>query len=113
MTTESNHRKCAYLLADKHLRELPTEAIINSAPSHYGTTLTDDHRNFMWNALVEHYEATPFWQVYKLYITHIKEGKAIIRSYAYGEISPKEQEIVDLVTAALWEELPDLNQNND
>ena len=95
-------RRYAYLLADKHLNELPKEELIRSCPSHYGYQLTDEHKLFMWNGLVEHYEQLEPLSLYEKYKLHVVEGEPILKVIVYSELEPDTQELIEEIITALW-----------
>jgi len=98
----SRIRTYAYQLADKHLRELPNEIIVRNSPAHYGTQLTDDHKLFMWNALVDHYADQGDLELVKLYQRHVVENEPIVKSTIFEPLEPEMQEVVDRIVELLW-----------
>ena len=96
-------RRIAYQLADKHLRELPEEVLIREAPSHYGTCLTDNHRLFMWNGLVDHYLAMDEAEIYEAYVRHLKQGEPIIKAVISQDLEPELQLLVDTIIHLFWD----------
>lgn len=105
---DSRLRKCAYLLADKHVRELPDEALVGNSPQHYGPAVTDDHRTFMWNAMVDHYLELPQGELFQLYTRHVVNKEPIVKCYAYGEVSEELAQLLDTITEAIWGEAEQL-----
>ncbi len=100
---ESKFRRIAYQLADKHLRELPDEVIVRESPSHYGQELTDNHRLFMWNGLVDHYLAMDEAEIYDAYTRHIKQNEPIVKAIVSQELEPELQLLVDSIIHAFWD----------
>jgi hypothetical protein len=79
MYNDPKMRKCAYLLADRHLSELPTDVIVAASPRHYGPGLSDEHKLFMWNGLVDHYMELPENELWQLYTRHITQSEPIVK----------------------------------
>lgn len=103
MTSDASRiRTYTYQLADKHMRELPDEVIVQNSPAHYGPTLTDDHRLFMWNALVDHYADQGDVQLVRLYQRHVVEGEPIVKATMFEPLEPELQEVVDQIVDLLW-----------
>jgi hypothetical protein len=100
--SQAQVRKYAYLLADKHVSEMPTAVIISQSPKHYGDKLTDDHRLFMWNALVDHYLALDEYTLYKTYKRHVEDKEPIVKSGQYEPLSPELEQLVDSIVQVLW-----------
>lgn len=98
----SRIRTYTYQLADKHLREVPEEVLIRNSPSHYGNKLTDDHKLFMWNALVDHYESYEDVELVKLYQRHIVDNEPIVKATILEPLEPEIQAIVDNIVELLW-----------
>lgn len=101
---ESKLRKCAYALADKHLGELPSEAILANSPSNYGPEVTDDHRMFVWNGLVDHYMELPDTELYGQYLRHVTDGEPIIKALIFGDMSAEMEQLVQDIADAIWDE---------
>lgn len=99
---QSQLRKYAFLLADKHLRELPSEELIKAAPSHYGTELNDSHRLFMWNELLDHYLAMDPYKLLDKVNRHIRDKEPILKSHSFEELEPEIQQLIDTITQAIW-----------
>lgn len=99
---ESKFRQLAYRLADKHLNELPVELVISRAPSHYGASLTDEHKLFTWNQLVDQYLELDEAQLYQAYLRHIKGGEPIIKAIVSENAEPEIQELVYKLAEELW-----------
>ena len=95
-------RKMSYLLADKHLSELPDWAIIENCPSHYGPTVTDDHKMFLWNGFVDHYLSLDEYTIYRMYRQHVEGKEPIVKAHVFGELSPEVKALVDDIVKALW-----------
>lgn len=103
MTSDASRiRTYTYQLADKHLRELPDEVIVRNSPAHYGPTLTDDHKLFMWNALVDHYEEQGDVQLVRLYQRHLVDGEPIVKATIFEPLEPELQSVVDQIVDLLW-----------
>lgn len=79
MKHDSRIRKCAFLMADRHLSELPKDTIIAACPRHYGLELTDEHKLFMWNGLVDHYLELPAGDLWQLFDKHITHNESIVK----------------------------------
>ena len=101
-------RQYAMQLADKHLRELPDEVIIRESPSHYGTELTDDHRLFLWNGLVDHYQELDALELVSKYNRHIRGTEPILKAITIDSLEPELQQVIDSIVDALWNS----NSNN-
>lgn len=95
-------RKCAYLLADKHLSEMPDWAIVENCPSHYGATVSDTHRLFLWNGFVDHYLSLDEYSIYRLYKRHVEGKEPIIKYFATKELEPEVKQLLDEIVKALW-----------
>lgn len=99
---QSQLRRYAFLLADKHLRELPAEELIKAAPSHYGTELNDSHRLWMWNGLLDHYLAMDPHELLAKVNRHLRDGEPILKAYSFEQLEPEVQQLVDSIVDALW-----------
>jgi len=93
--------KMAYSLADKHMDELMDEEIVEASPKHYGPVITDDHRNYMWNALVDYYLELEIHELTELYMRHVINREAIIKVHTFGELEPELQAVVDSIVQLL------------
>lgn len=100
---DKQRRRYAIQLASQHISELPREEVIKAAPSHYGTELTDEHRLFVWNGLVEHYLELDDHALYRAYKQHIVEQEPIVKFRQWAEMSPDEQQLVNSIVQAIWE----------
>lgn len=67
----------AFKLADIHLASLPDILITEMCPQDYGDVVTDDHRNLVWDVLVDYYKAQSPVDLYKLYTQHVLEDRNI------------------------------------
>ena len=95
-------RKCAYLLADRHLSELPVDVIVSASPRHYGLTMTDDHKLFMWNSLVDHYMLLSESELWQLFDRHITQKEPIVKHEIFEPLPPDMEEMVSLLVDHLW-----------
>lgn len=109
---QSQLRKYAFLLADKHLRELPTEELIRAAPSHYGTELNDSHRLWMWNGLLDHYLSIDQHELVSKYNKHIRDDEPILKAYSFEQLEPEVQQLVDSIVDLLWNNKDNLAGNS-
>lgn len=109
---QSQLRKYAFLLADKHLRELPSEELIRAAPSHYGTELNDDHRLFMWNSLLDHYLSIDQHELVSKYNRHVVGEEPILKAYSFEQLEPEVQQLVDSIVDLLWNSKDNLIGNS-
>lgn len=114
MYTDVKLNRCAYTLADRHLDELPVDIIIAASPRHYGPDLTDDHKLFMWNGLVDHYASLPedtLWQLFTRHITHNEsivkpldsEIEEMVAYHVEGMLRLEDAENLTLVSSSLEE----------
>lgn len=99
---ESKLRKCAYAMADKHLKELPSDAILAHCPKHYGTEVTDEHKLFLWNGLVDHYQELPDTELYSLYQRHVLANEPIIKALIFEPLEPEMEQLIDEITDLIW-----------
>lgn len=56
LSPDQRHRLCCQL-ADKALNSFSEKQIIELCPQDYGASVTDDHRNFIWNNLYDEYNS--------------------------------------------------------
>ena len=96
-------RKMSYLLADKHLRQLPDDVIVTACPEHYGSECTDDHKLFIWNGLVDHYQSLDEAKVYDLYRRHVIEKEPIIKAVLFDTCDEEMQALVSDIVNLIWE----------
>jgi hypothetical protein len=54
-------------LADSALATLSEEKMIALCPDDYGSTLTDDHRLYLWNKAYDEYAELDDWDLYLQY----------------------------------------------
>lgn len=60
-----------YKLADLFLSVMPERHVLRWAPLEYGPTVTDDHRLYCWNEIVDVYKMFPEDEILDLYERHV------------------------------------------
>ena len=76
-------------LADKYIRELSEEQIVSLCPNDYGSTVTDDHRNLIWDLLyneVVEMEPLEIYDMHKKFVAEKQHmGKALAEFISAAE----------------------------
>jgi len=110
MNHDSKLRKCAFILADKHLSELSEGIIIASCPRHYGPDLTDEHKLFMWNGLVDHYLELNEGELWRLFDRHITQKEPIVKLEVWDPLPSDLEDIVSRLVDCIWKTHETVNE---
>lgn len=107
----SQFRRYSYLLADKHLRELPNEELVKASPSHYGQEVNDNHRLFMWNSLVDYYQSLPANELADKFDRHIRKEEPILKVWSSEELDAEFHSLINSIVETLWNSKEHLTEN--
>lgn len=88
-------------LADLFLAAMPERHMVRWCPEDYGPIITDDHRLFCWNEVVDVYELFPDEEINSLYEKHVTLGEDM-RADVEAELN-MEEGLMLIVNAALEE----------
>lgn len=91
-------QKWAFLLADKALLSMTSKQIVAACPIDYGTEVTDDHRSYIWDKLVDLYMESDESELFDMYDKFIQKGEDMVVMAA-----PLMEDIADELTKAILE----------
>lgn len=86
----------AFMLADKALLNMSNKDIIARCPVDYGTEVTDDHRNHVWDMLSDMYLSCEDDELFDMYDRFIQKGKpmGVLTKDVMEEIADEMAEII-------------------
>lgn len=85
--------KWAFMLADKALLSMTSRQIVAVCPLDYGSEITDDHRNYVWDKLADVYLDSDEAELFELYDKYIQKGEEMVVM-----ASPLMKDIADAIT---------------
>jgi len=69
------HEQKVFALANLFLSVMPDRHILRWSPEDYGPEVTDDHRTYCWNEIVDVYKMFPEQEIADLYEKHVTLGE--------------------------------------
>lgn len=88
--------KWAFMLADKALLSMTSKQIVTACPIDYGPEVTDDHRSFIWDKLVDLYLDSDEAELFDMYDKFIQKGEDMVVM-----ASPLMEDVADEITKEL------------